>query len=102
MWRIRPFTAAGVALTILGILVLIFDWSRPYSFGIDWGIAVSSHALLCTFPICGLIWEWPPKPPSASSIALFAAILAHWPFIGVWMDRHLERRQRTRVSSPLD
>jgi len=81
MWQKRPFTAAGVLLTIVGIVVL-FLGRKP---GFD-------HALLFTFPLCGLIWEWPPSASDASELLQFAAMLGHWPMIGWWIDRRRSRR----------
>ena len=99
MWRKRPFTATGVLTTIVGILVLMLDWRPGFSHGVAW-IGASPAALLFTFPLCGLVWEWPPKPSSASSILLFVAILAHWPLIGFWADRRVSRRESARIDSP--
>lgn len=96
MWRNASFKMVGVALTLLGVVVLGFHWTLMHATG----VVTHTGTLLWCFPLCGLFWDWPPDPAGFSFLLLVVCVGGHWVTMGWALDAWLVRRQRGGVESP--
>jgi len=99
-WRRSPssrrFVSIGVALTFLGVFVALANHQFVVSHGVAYWVG-SGSGLYYSFPLCGLVWPWPPVPQDGATLALFICMLAHWPFVGWALDCWV--RWRLRIAS---